>query len=506
MYNVLAFAAVRWPRWPGVHRVPPMPKTAQTHDRFEQFVGNPRRALWVMALPVMFGMSIQTLYMVVDMIFVGRISGDALTALAFNMPLLFMALGATFGLGTGVTALVAQAVGAGSRDDATRVAQHALAVGIVMIILFMVPGLLFGPTLLTALGVPPDLLGDSWGYFRVIVLGFPFMVVAVFLRSTLSGEGEVTVPVMIQGAATVVNIALDPLFMFTFDMGVTGAAVATVVSQACATLALASLYVRRHDRFVQLRLGRFPLHGGTIARILTVGAPASMSFVVMSVGGAAYNRLLVEYSPAAVAAQQVGSRLDHIMVLPVVAIASSLVALVGMFHGANRQDLLRQIVSYALGRAVAIAAVIAVAMYVAAPWVVGAFSDDVEIRRLSIAYVQIMVFSYPLIPVSMLTGRVLQGLGRGLPLLVLTLMRVLLIGVPLSAIFVYVLHYPVELVWLSFVIGALITAALASVWLVATLRRLDVEALAEAAPENDAEADGAAPDCGGEVDEAASPA
>jgi putative MATE family efflux protein len=465
------------------------------HDRFEQFVRNPRRALWVLALPIMVGMSIQTLYMVVDMVFVGRISGDALTALAFNMPLLFVALGATFGLGSGVTALVAQAVGAGSRDDATRVAQHALAVGAVMVILFMVPGLLFGPEVLTALGVPAELLGDSWSYFRIIVLGFPFMIVAVFLRSILSGEGEVKVPVMIQAAATLLNIALDPLFIFTLDMGVAGAAMATVVAQVGATAALASLYLRRHDRFVQLRLEPFPLHGETIARIFAVGAPASMSFMVMSAGGAAFNRLLVEYTPAAVAAQQVGSRLDHVMVLPMVAIASSLVTLVGMFHGARRADLVQQVVRYAFGRAVAIAAVIGVAMYAAAPWVVAAFTDDSEIRRLSIAYVHIVVFTYPFVPVSMLTGRVLQGLGRGLPLLVLTLMRVLLIAVPLSAFFVYVLQYPVHFIWVSLVIGALCTAALAGAWLVATLRRVGREAIEDAAASGD-----------GRIDEVASPA
>ena len=235
-------------------------------------------------------------------------------------------------------------------------------------------------------------------------------------------------------------------------------------------------------------LGRdFRFNPAILANIFSVGAPASFSFIVMALGGAVFNRVLVEYSDNTVAAFQVGTRIDHIFLLPVIALAAGLVTLVGMFYGANRRDLVRGVIAYAMTRAVLIALVLGTLFYVLAPQFLGVFTDSAAIADTGVGYLRIGVFAYPFIAVIMLTGRALQGMGQGTPVLVLSLLRVVLISGPLAYVFVFEMGKPVEWVWIAILVGMVITAAIAGVWLLRTLALSDTAegagATAEPLPE-----------------------
>ena len=451
------------------------PKNAsQTgYDRFEQFAAAPRKALWTLSVPVLVGMSIQTLYMIVDMVFVGRVGSDALTALSFNLPLGFLVMGVVFGLGSGITAIIAQAVGARDQDQANWTAEHAVMIGIVMTVCFTSLGLFFGIPLLKLLGVPPEILPFAWDYFKIVVAGYGIMIAAIFLRSMLSGEGEVKTPVIIQTLGTLLNIVLDPLFIFTFGLGVQGAALATVISQTLVAGTLFYIFFVKDRAHVRIRMRGFRWRSKIFADMVRVGAPASLSFLIMGLGGVIFNRILVEFSADAVAAQQIGMRLDHIVILPVVAIAYSLVTLVGMFYGAGRFDLVRGIVRYSLACTVSIGAGVAVFFMIFAPQLVKIFTDDESIRALAVQYLRIFALAYPVFPITMITGRVWQAFGRGMPELVLSLLRVLLIAVPLALFFCFVLEYPVHFAWISMVVGSWSSAAFAAAWLRVALLRAE---------------------------------
>lgn len=449
-------------------------------SRLNRFLAAPRRALWYLTIPMMVGMSIQTIYMIADMVFVGRVSAEALTALAFNMPLAFLAIGIVFGLGSGVTAVIAQAVGEEDPAAATSGALHAAAFGVGLGLTFTVVGLLWGRELLGLLGVPAELMPLAWDYFRILASGYLFLVMTVFFRSMLAGEGDVRIPVAIQGSGTLLNLALDPLFIFAFGLGVKGAALATVISQLATTIAFVILLVVRRHPVITSGLRSFRFDREILRRIVGIGLPASFSFVIMALGGGVFNRILVGYSPGAVAAYQVGSRVDHVYLLPVISMAASLVTLVGMFYGARRLDLVRELLTYALLRAVVLALCLGALFFVFAPAIVGIFTDSAEIRTLGSSYLRVMVFSYPFVAVSMLAGRSLQGMGKGLPVMILTILRVLLIGAPLAAL---AAHFgePIEWVWAAIVAGTVTTSALAAAWLQTGLRRL-MTAASEAEP------------------------
>ena len=248
--------------------------------------------------------------MLADMYFVGKVSSQALAALAFNMPLVFLGIGIIFGLGSGVTSVIARHIGARDKELADSSAEHAVALGLVLSTLFTVVAHLWGQPLLSALGVPENLMALAWGYFRILASGYVFLVMSVFFRSILSGEGDMKTPVMIQGGGTLLNIVLDPLFIFTFGMGVEGAALATVISQAMAAAVFVYLLFFKEHLYVTFDLKDFRFSPSILRSIFSVGAPASFSFVVMALGGAVFNRVLVEYSEDTVAGFQVGTRID----------------------------------------------------------------------------------------------------------------------------------------------------------------------------------------------------
>lgn len=422
---------------------------------------------------MMLGMLVQTVYGIVDMIFVGRVGSDALTALAFNMPLVFFGLGIVFGLGSGVTAVVAQFIGSKDKRGADNSAEHAVVLGLVLGVIFTGAGLKWGKPVLSLLGAPPNVLPLAWDYFRIIATGYVFMVSSIFFRSILSGEGDMKTPVYIQGGGTVLNIILDPIFIFGLNMGVKGAAIATVLSQVSVSAVFAYLMLVRGHAYVSFAMKDFSFSREVMAKIFRIGIPASFSMLIMSTGGGAFNKILVSFSSDAVAGYQVGMRIDHVFLMPIISIATSLVTLVGMFYGAKRPDLIREVTYYAMSRCALIGVVAGCVFFLFAEPLIGMFTEDPEILQIGVLYLRYFVFAYPFIAVSITCGRMLQGLGFGIPMLALTFLRVLLIGITLAYLFVFLMNKPLQWVWIAQVTAVIVSAVIAILWLRSGLHRAE---------------------------------
>ena len=161
----------------------------KNESRLQEFLDKPEKALWSIALPVMAGMAIQTMYSIVDMLFIGQLGGDSITAVAFNMPLYFFVMGITFGVGTGVTSSISRAIGAKDKSKADNAAEHGLLLALFLGLSLTIFGLLIGKKVLSGLGTPDEMLDESWSYLKVTCYGMTFIVFAIVFRSILAGEG-----------------------------------------------------------------------------------------------------------------------------------------------------------------------------------------------------------------------------------------------------------------------------------------------------------------------------
>jgi len=354
------------------------------------------------------------------------------------------------GLGSGVTASIARFIGARDKVNADNSAEHAVIMGLFISIALTIIGLVWGKEILLTIGATPDIIDLSWSYLRIICYGLPFMVFSAFFRSILVGEGDTKFPMAVAALGTVLNIILDPIFIFTLNMGVAGAAWATVISQLIVILVfIYMLFIKEHS-YITFRMKDF----------------SPSSFIIKD---------LVHFSTDVVAAYQIGGRIDMLIFLPMFSISYGLSTLVGMFFGANRKGKLKQIIIYGLSRSFMIAVITSTVVYITAPYFAALFTPNIFIQDTSVQYLRLMAFIYPFIAVALPCGRILQGFGLGLPMLVITLCRVLLVATPLSWFFIFVQHKPVEWVWYSMMISAGVSFIVAVSWVIWAIKKYTIQ-------------------------------
>lgn len=437
----------------------------------QSFKDDPFKSMWRLAVPIMIGMGIQTLYTIIDMIFIGRLGGDAIASVAFNMPIFFFVMGLSFGLGNGVTASIARFIGSNDKVNADNSAEHAVAMALAISLILTVSGLLFGKQILLFIGCTNDILPLAWDYLKVSCYGISFGVFSGFFRSILAGEGEMKLPMIVAGLGTVLNTILDPIFIFYMDLGVAGAAWATTISQIIVCLIfIYMLFVKNHT-YVRFKLKDFSFSSYIIYDIIKVGIPVSMSMVVMALGQLVFNRLLVNFSTDAVAAYQIGGRVDMIVFLPIFGIASALTTIVGMFYGADEFEKIKSISLYGIKSSFLITTICSVFLFIFAPSVVKVFTMDTVIQKISIDYLRTISFLFPFISIGLTIGRILQGLGRGMPSLIITIVRVIGLAGPLAYFFTFVLDKPVEWIWYSMFISGIFATIISITWITVAFRK-----------------------------------
>ena len=450
-------------------------------SRLSSFLDNPKKALWTLAIPIMFGMGIHTLYNIVDMLFIGRLGGDAIAGVAFNMPIFFLMLGLTMGLGSGVTASIARFIGQKNKSGADNSAEHAIAMAACISGIFTLLGLYYGKDILAILGAEGDILLLGWDYLSMIVLGLPFMVFSGFFRSILAGEGDMKFPMMVAGLGTILNIILDPIFIFNLEdygniglgMGVKGAALATVVSQLSVFLIFIYMLFIKEHAYITFNLKDFSPSRFILWDIVKVGLPASLSMIIMAIGQGVFNKILIQYSSQTVAAYQVAGRLDMLIFLPIFAIAGGMTTLVGMFYGAKEIRALNQIIRYGIFSAFFITLVSSAFVYLFADIFSSWFTKDQEIIDVSVGFLRLLSLIYPLVAIAITSGRVMQGLGKGLPVLIITVIRVLGISAPLAIYFSFILDKPVEWNWYAMMIAAAVSFIIAIYWVRFELNKIN---------------------------------
>ncbi|MBW2525845.1 MAG: MATE family efflux transporter [Deltaproteobacteria bacterium] len=438
-------------------------------ERLERFLASPRRAVWSLALPMIAGMAVHTLYMVVDTAFIGTLGTEALAAATFVAPLFLIMIALTMGLGTAVTALVAQALGRRDAGEAERIAGTAMTLGVAAGLVLTATGTAGGRWLLEALGAGGPIGELSWSYFQIIVLLVPLWFVSIVFRSVLTGEGDAKTPMLVLTGATVTNIALDALFILVLGLGLRGAALATGAAQLLSLTAYVVVLLRRDRAFVRFRIGQLLPARRAALRLSSLAVPAAAGMLVMSAGGMLYNRLLAEFGQVAVAAYGAATKIDMLVAMPLFGLAGAAVSVVGMFAGARRADLVRSTALYTYGWAVGLASAIGATAYLSSGAVLQIFTADAEAIDIGQTYLGYMLFAYPMMAIGITTGRLLQGLGRGLPPLVITAVRVLLVGVPIAYAGVYLFDAPVEVIWSGMLAGGVLATLLALGWVRRTI-------------------------------------
>jgi len=436
----------------------------QKESRLNAFIENPYKSMWTMAMPIIAGMMVQTLFNVVDIMFIGWLGADEVTAVAFVSPLFFIIIGLGVGIGTGTTATIAQYIGQKDKENAEKTASQTILIGFLSTIFLTVLGVIYGEGLLSILGAEGEILSIAYSYLRILTFGLGLVIFSMFFRAILAGEGETKIPMIIGLIGTVLNLILDPILIFTFDYGVRGAAFATIISQIAMVASYLFIIFVKKSTYISFNIRNLSLDNYIISKIFQIGIPSSLSMLIISFGQVVMNKILVNYSTEAVAAYQIVSRLDMLLFMPILGIAISLTTIVGMFYGAKEYKKLLSVVYYGINRAVIITTISVILFFMLAKNILPIFSSNLMVIDIGVTYLKVIILAYPAVGISVICSRVCQALGQGVPLLITTTTRVLILTAPLSYYFYYI-GKPLEWVWYSQVFAILIAAIISYAWM-----------------------------------------
>ena len=409
----------------------PMPRPGGRRDLTEGSLG---WTLFLLSAPLMAQMSVQAVYNLTDAFWLGKLSPLALTAPGVSMPFVFVVFALAIGFGNGGAALVAQFTGAGRHDEADR------AAGQTLLLLFAVSVVLAGAifpftrSLLRFVRVPDNVADVADGYLRIFILGTPFMACTVAYGAALRALGDTLTVVYISAVASLLNLILDPILIFWCDMGVQGAAVASVVSQfGGAAACLVLLYRGRSG--LKLTPGDLKPHGPMLRQIIRIGLPAGVSMGSNSFGYMAFQTLVNGLGKSVIAAFTIGFRMTHFLSIPGHAMATAAAPIVGQALGAGKPDRARRtvllgVLIVALGTAIPYALMVWQGQLVAR-----FFVDDPEVIQEAGRFFLIVPASNYFFIVIMVLSSAFYGSGHTRPVMVISLLRQWAFRMPLAYLF-----------------------------------------------------------------------
>lgn len=406
------------------------------------------KAVAALAVPSMLGMLINIVYNLADTFFVGQ-TGDAnqVAAVSVSMPvfLFFLALGNLFGIGG--CAYISRSLGEGKQNKIKSISSFciytAIGIGLAVAVLFIA----FRKPLLYIVGASDNTIGYASDYLMWVSIGSPFVVSSIVAGNLIRGEGAAKESMIGMVIGQIVNIILDPIFIlgagdrlfgaitlpFGLSLGVTGAAVATVIGNICSVLYFLSYFLRGKS-ILSITPKRYSAKNGIAKGVINVGMPASVNNLLMSVSNIVVNMVLVKYGDDAVAAMGVAMKANLLVVMLQIGLAQGVQPLIGYCYGAKNFKRMKDTVRFSFMCNVIIGTFVTVFYLVFRQNVIGIFIDDPAVVEKGIKMITALMTPGPVLGIMFIINFAFQGMGKGMQSLILATGRQGLIFMPLLLI------------------------------------------------------------------------
>ena len=429
--------------------------------------GDPKKAIVKLAIPMVVAMSVQTIYQLVDTYWVSGLGADALAAMGFVFPFFFITMALSNGLGIGGGAAISRRIGAQDKVGADNVAVHTIIVMLLLALVFTIPFYVFAPQIFSLVGAGKT-TGLAVAYSRVIFLGSILIFFTNVANSILRSEGDSkrAMQAMIFGA--VLNIFLDPVFIYTFGMGIAGAAWATLLSLGISSLMMLNWLFFRKDTFVSFNFKDFSFKKDILKDIFRITVPASAQQLSMSLSMLILNLIIVAVSNTdGVAVYSTGWRVATIAISPLMGIATAVVSVSGAAFGAKDFEKANMVHKYATKLGLLTESAVAIFTFTFAPQIAAAFTQaetSAHIAPNLTHFLRVICIFYPAVSLGMLSTSLFQGAGKGLSALTANLLRTIVFIPLFAALFAFSLDMGQAGAWWGIVAGNTIGASLTFLW------------------------------------------
>lgn len=398
--------------------------TLRAEAQFHRMTGRPiPGTILKMGVPTIISMLVMSLYNMVDTYFVGKISTSATGAvgIVFPMMIILQAVGMTIGMGAGST--ISRLLGQKRADEASTFLSTAFVLSLLAGGVLAAIGLTFPNAILRLLGATESILPFARDYARYIFIGAPLFAGSFVLNNALRAEGNAVLSLVGIASGAVINVGLDPLFIFTFNMGIGGAAIATVISNTIGFCILSSHYVMGRA-VLRIKPALVSFRRRIVGEILRIGSPSLGRQVMASVGMVILNTTAGSYSDAAVAAMTIANRVGMLVYSTIIGFGQGFQPVVGYNYGAGRHDRVKKAYWFGTAAGTVYMAVAALAVALAAPTIVALFrADDAEVIRLGSLTLRYHASVWVLQAAVIITNMLYQATGNAGPALVMSMAR-----------------------------------------------------------------------------------
>jgi putative MATE family efflux protein len=433
----------------------------------EVMLGNPKKALLQMSVPLIVSLLISSFYNLIDAAWVSGLGADALAGVGFFTPIFMVLVGFGNGLGAGAAFAISKYIGEEDKIKADNASIHSILLDIVISLILTMVLLAFLNPILNVMGAGGT-IGYATDYGVIILVGSIFIILSNALYGIFRGEGDSKRPMYAMVASAILNIVLDPIFIYSLNFGVKGAAIATLISAIFVILILVYWFYIKKDTYLKPYLTNFNFKKDISRDIVKVGIPASIQLLNNAFFAAVFSMLLVYVgSTDSVAVYSTGWRIVIITTTPLLAIGTALISVIAANFGAKNYKNIQIAHRYAMKVSLVIAVIVMILTNLFASDIASVFASSGSSARISAeltSFIAWIVIYYPTMAVGVPSTYVFQGIGKGITAMFQTIMRETGFTIFFAVLFAVVLNYGVWGAWMGIVLGEIVSNNLTGIW------------------------------------------
>lgn len=436
-------------------------------NNIEIITGDPKRAIRKLSLPMMISMLLIMLYNIADSVWVAGLGADALAAIGFITPLFMVLVGLGNGIGAGANSLIARFIGAEDYKQASNAALHSIVLAVIVSVIFTLIIVGFMKPLLLAMGVG-DTLEYALNYSYIIFSTLIIFVYSGVASAIFRSEGDMRRSTIAIAVTAILNIILDPIFIYILNLGITGAAIATVISATISCIVMSYWIWGKKDLYLDLSPKNFSYDGKIMVDTLQVAIPSTLENIIFSALAVIINGMLVIASgTTAVAVYTASMRIVQLAMIPLIGIATAVITVAGVAFGAHNYINLKTAHSYAIKIGFAVSICLGVIMFVFSNQIATLFSYTQASASLApqiataISVLSLFVLA---IPHGIMSSMMFQGVGKGTYSLIITLLRSLILESAFAYIFCFILGWGLPGIYGGVVFGCFLGGTVGYIW------------------------------------------
>ena len=398
------------------------------------------------SLPLMISMLVQALYNIVDSIFVAMVSETALTAVSLVFPLQNLLIAFGVGTGVGMASFMSRKLGEKDVETAEEVAGNGLTLSVITWVFYALLGLIFSRPFLMLFTHDEILLELSVEYAVIVTTCSIFMFLSLINERILQGTGDSMSSMISQLSGAITNIILDPVFIFTFNMGIKGAAIATIIGQAVGCFI--SFYFVKRNKYISIKKHHLKLQKNIVSSIYSVGAPTIITNSIGTVMTSALNGILIAFSTTAVSVFSVYFKLQSFVFMPIFGLSSGMVPIIAYNYGAKKKERMIETVrdGSVIGLCIMVLGTLCFNIFPTS--LLSLFSATDEMYRIGIPALKIISLCFSFAAISIGLSSTFQATGFGIGTMITSIIRQLLVLIPIAYLFSKL--WGLDGVWWSF--------------------------------------------------------